>query len=488
MLGAFGGFEIGGMGAAALDHFGQKLGVFQHGAGPQVVAVKGLTLAVFQKQRLLQALQEALFPDIGAGIVDKDAGLHITCRIDMAVDAAAGHAAARKFTVILEIDAVKLLAAGHAADLTHTVFHVGALLGGQQQVGGGAHADRHIVEVPRKDAALADEQIQKFIAGDGLVVFGGVADGHAEGDLVAVHQLHGGQRLLEVALAAAAVIGFLEALDGDGDEEIADPQKLLAEIIIDEGAVGEGVERHIAVIFAQADDVLFADEGLAAGEQAGMGAQLLGLGQHTVHLLIGQALPVAVFGSPAAGAVHIAGGGGVHQNEPRDVAAVFFGVLLCLLVAAEAALIHRIGEEGFEDVGVGFIQDALDIMRPLSLRLARNHVQYLEGLLFPHAALNFLGHIHQLLCGSGGVLGTALLDEVIQHLFEGFAFRRMGGFFDQCHSRYRPFPVVADPARLYSHCSAAKGKNPIGKGRRMGDFWTNGSKWGVCAGEGFWKG
>ena len=249
----------------------------------------------------------------------------------MAVNAPAGHAAARKFTVILEIDAVELLAAGHAADLTHTVFHVGALLWGQQQIGGGAHADRHIVEVPRKDAALADEQIQKFIAGDGLVVFRGVADGHAEGDLVAVHQLHGGQRLLEVALAAAAVIGFLEALDGDGHKEIADPQQLPAEIIIDEGAISEGVEGHIPVLFAQAD------ERLAAGEQTGMGAQLLGLGEDSIHLLKGQALLMAVFGGPAAGAVHIAGGGGVHQNEPRDVAAVLFGVLLGLLIAAEAS-------------------------------------------------------------------------------------------------------------------------------------------------------
>ena len=370
--------------------------------------------------------------------MDKDAGLHIAGRIDVAVDAPAGHAAARKLAVILEVDAVELLAAGHTADLPHTVFHVGALLGGQQQIGGGAHADRHIVEVPGEDAALADEQIQKFIAGDGLVVFRGVADGHAEGDLVAVHQLHGGQRLLEVALAAAAVIGFLEALDGDGHKEIADPQKLLAEVVIDEGAISEGVEGHIPVLFAQADDVLFADERLAAGEQTGMGAQLLGLGEDSIHLLKGQALLMAVFGGPAAGAVHIAGGGGVHKDEPGDIAAILFGVLLGLLVAAEATLVHRVGEEGFEDIGVGFIQDTLDVMRPLALRLARNHMQHLEGFLLPHAALDLFGHIHQVLRGGGGIRCFSLLDEVFQHLLEGLAFCRMGGFFHQCHSQF-PF-------------------------------------------------
>ena len=34
-----------------------------------MVAVEGLTLAVQLEQRLLQAFQKALFPDVGAGIV-----------------------------------------------------------------------------------------------------------------------------------------------------------------------------------------------------------------------------------------------------------------------------------------------------------------------------------------------------------------------------------------------------------------------------------
>ena len=35
------------------------------------------------------------------------------------------------------------------------------------------------------------------------------------------------------------------------------PQHLLAELLVDEGAVGEGVERHVPVLFAQVDDVFF---------------------------------------------------------------------------------------------------------------------------------------------------------------------------------------------------------------------------------------
>ena len=75
--------HIGAVGAGTLDHLTQQLGVLEHRAGAQVVVVEGLALVVLLEQRLLQALQKALFPDIGAGIMDKDAGLHITGRIDM---------------------------------------------------------------------------------------------------------------------------------------------------------------------------------------------------------------------------------------------------------------------------------------------------------------------------------------------------------------------------------------------------------------------
>ena len=73
------------------------------------------------------------------------------------------------------------------------------------------------------------------------------------------------------------------------------PQHLLTELLVDEGAVGENVERHVPVLFAQADDVFFPQQRLAAGEEAGVGTQGLDLGEHPVHFLEGQALLVAIF-------------------------------------------------------------------------------------------------------------------------------------------------------------------------------------------------
>ena len=72
----------------------------------------------------------------------------------MAVELAAGDAAACELAVILEVDGEDLLAAGETADLAHAVFHIGALLGIKQQVGRRAHADWHVVEVQAKKQPL----------------------------------------------------------------------------------------------------------------------------------------------------------------------------------------------------------------------------------------------------------------------------------------------------------------------------------------------
>lgn len=138
-----------------------------------------------------------------------------------------------------------------------------------------------------------------------------------------------------------------------------------------------------------------------------MGAERLGLGQDSVHLLKAEALLVAVFRRPAAGAVHVAGGGRVHQNEPRHVDVVFSCVFLRRLVAAEAALIGRVRQEGLENVGVVFADDALGIARPFSVGVFRDHAQRLIGLVAPRTLVDLLDHVDELLGKVAHVLRLA---------------------------------------------------------------------------------
>ena len=78
--------------------------------------------------------------------------------------------------------------------------------------------------------------------------------------------LHGPHDGLVGAGAPAAVGGLLKALHADGGDKVLHPQHLLGELAVDEGAVGKGQEHAVRVGLAQADDVVLAHHGLAAGE------------------------------------------------------------------------------------------------------------------------------------------------------------------------------------------------------------------------------
>lgn len=192
------------------------------------------------------------------------------------------------------------------------------------------------------------------------------------------------------------------------------PQHLLAELLVDEGAVGDGVERHVPVLFTQVNDVFFPQQRLAAGEEAGVGTQGLGLGEHPAHLLKGQTLLVAIFRRPAAGAVHIAGGGGIHQNQPRHVDIVLGCVLLRRLIAPEAALVGRVGQGGLENIGVVLPDQPLGIVGPLAVGVLGDHAQGVEGDVRPGALVDFLDHVDELLGQVAHVLGLALFQHGVE--------------------------------------------------------------------------
>ena len=92
--------------------------------------------------------------------------------------------------------------------------------------------------------------------------------------------------------------------------------------------------------FAQPDQISLAHQRLAAGIDVHMDAQLLALADDRIQRLQAQVKPVAVFRSPASGAVHIAGGGGIHQDGPGHVA-VFPGFYLVLDGAALQAGVEQ---------------------------------------------------------------------------------------------------------------------------------------------------
>ena len=199
------------------------------------------------------------------------------------------------------------------------------------------------------------------------------------------------------------------------------------------------MESDVAVLFAQTENVRLAHERLAAGEEAGVGAELRAFGQHAVHLLKGEVLLVAVLRRPAARAAHVAGARRVHEDNPGNVAVVLLGVLLRLLEAAEAALVGGSCQEGLEKVGVTLAQQALGVVRPLAVGVVCDLVQHLKGLRRPDAGVNFLDHVDKVVCDGADVLRLAFFDERVEHGLKGLALCCMGDLFCCVHSITIPF-------------------------------------------------
>lgn len=173
----------------------------------------------------------------------------------------------------------------------------------------------------------------------------------------------------EVSGAPAAVIDFLVAFDAQGEAQVPHVGHLVAEVFIDQSAIGEGMEFTVRMGPAQPQDIGLADQGLAAGHHEGMDAQGFALGDNLVHGLVGQIQGMTIFSGPAADAVHVAGTGGVEQDGPGNVAMVFLLAGLPGLQAVEPGFKAQVHDSFFQDVGIQGIEAPFHEVPPFATLL-----------------------------------------------------------------------------------------------------------------------
>ena len=227
---------------------------------------------------------------------------------------------------------------------------------------------------------------------------------------MALEQVHGVDDLLIGAVAAAGVSGLLEALDADDGHEVLHAQHVLAELLVDEGGVGEAHEDGVVMLLAELNEVVLANQGLAAGVDIEIGAHFLALLDDAVDLVEGQVQLVAVLSSPAALAVQVAGRGGVEQDGPGHVAVVLVAVLVLLLPAGDAGVEEEVGQQGLGEAQVHLGHHTDDqtvgggvlVVDGVADRLA------LAGERLGAAAGELIDHVHDV----GQVLDGVLLDVI----------------------------------------------------------------------------
>ena len=240
-----------------------------------------------------------------------------------------------------------------------------------------------------------------------------------------LEQVHGVHDSGIVALAAAGIVCLRGALDGQHKGNVAQAHHFFAEGLVDQGGVGVDGKLHIIVLFGQLQDVLLAHQRLAAGQHVQVHAQLLALSDDLVHILKAEVVLVAVLTGPAAHAVHVAGRGGVKQDQPGNVALVLHAVLADGLGAPEESLIAQVQGHGAGNIGVGLVQHTVDQLGPLAVRVAQGLFGALVSLIAEGASVKLLCQIHDLTHGLFRIL-ICMRKHHVHHLANGGALHLMG--------------------------------------------------------------
>ena len=347
--------HVGRFRAGFFHHLGQASRIVQQGAGAQLIVVERLVPAVLHEQRGAERFQQCLFMDVGIRVMDERARLDVPGRIDVKVSSAAGDAAVHIFAVVPEVHREQRLGIAEFADLA---VHEFALVRRGHQLGRGVVPDRHIGEEPREFRALVDQVVEELFAADGLRVVSGVAARSAERQLPAFQNLHRADDGLIGALPAPCVGVLFEALHADGGNEVLDAEHLVGECVVDQRRVGKRQKHAVAVLFAELDNVILAHERLAAGIDVKIDAELFALQDNFVQSFQIHGKTVAVVGRPASDAVQVAGGGGVHQDGPRDVAVVNLFQLILPFAAEHGRVDQEVFKHLFAHAGIDVVPKA----------------------------------------------------------------------------------------------------------------------------------
>ena len=180
-----------------------------------MVAVERLSFMVSHEKRALQHLEDRVLVDVRVREVDEHAGLRIAARVDVEVVSSARDAAADELAVVLEVHGIELDVTLRGAEIADPLDHLFPLLRCGHELRNGVVADRHVVEVEAVSRALGGDEAQELLAGDGVDIRAGVADRRAEDDAVLLEQVHRLHDRVIVAGAAARVVRFGRALNGE---------------------------------------------------------------------------------------------------------------------------------------------------------------------------------------------------------------------------------------------------------------------------------
>ena len=384
--------KVCGVSLCTCHHLPQLFRILQHRAGTQHILIERLTVVVCHHHGRLQRFQQCFLANIGIGIMDENTGINITVGINMEVTASACNTAAHIFRVILEIHGKQRLRGPVMAD---TAVGFRSLLRCRHQFRGRIISHRHIVKIPDKVGPHIDQAVKKLLRSNGFKVCAGVAGRNSIEQLLSAQQFHRCRGFFEHTGSTAQICGSLKALQRDGGNKIAHPKHLIRKGFIDQRTVGEAQEYAVGMLLTKADQVFFAHQRFSSCVYVQVNTQLFALLYNIVDLIIGQIQFIAIFRSPTPGTVQIAGAGGIQQNRPGDIAAVFLTAFLLRLPAGKNRVDKKVYRGGFHHMGIDLIEHMTDIPVIGMLRIGHG-LPYHFPLRLQLSSRKFVCPVHQL--------------------------------------------------------------------------------------------
>ncbi len=416
--------------AGCLYDLTQELGILEHRAGTQVVAVEGLAFVVCLEERTLQHLENAVVMDVRIGEVDEHARLRIAVGVDVEIVAASCNTSANVLAVVLEVHRIEAYIAVLAANLANSLDHIFALLDSRHQLRCCVVANRHQMEVEAKTGALFLQKMEEIITGDSFNVGSCVADGCTKENTVLLQKIHSLHDSGVVSVAAARIVGVRCALDGEHEGDVAKLANLFAHLVGDQCGVGVQTKEAVIVFLRQLEDIVHANGGFAAGHHVEVYAELLALRHDLIHVLKGKVGFMAIGAGPTSDAVHITCHGGIEQNQPRDVAVVFLTVGADGLGTAQECLVAQIQKGNLGIVGIRLINDPVDIAEPAVIRILDGGTNRIKLLLAGTFSVEIGSQIHNFKVGFSTIIRILNgFQKAIDQNGHGLPFCRMGQIF-----------------------------------------------------------
>ena len=238
--------------------------------------------------------------------------------------------------------------------------------------------------------------MEELITGNRVDIRPGVADRSTEQNAVLFQKIHGFHNCGVVAVSTASVIGLLCSLNRKEESHVSKLYQLFAEFLVDQRRIRERGKVAVIVFLNQPENIFFPHHRLSTGHEIKIHAELLALGNNLVHILKGQVIFMSVGSGPASGTVHIAGGCRIEQNQPRDIAVVFFPVLPNCLGSPKKCLVTKIQKRHLGKLRIDFIDRFINKLHPAVVRILDCCLDRSDFLRCERLSEEFFRKIHEL--------------------------------------------------------------------------------------------